>query len=393
MFPRIVDPKGGFHEHWDSKWEKIDNDSRSVVFQSRAILVATAAAEVLPGHHKELHQYAKHGFDWLNNKQWDSEGGGFWWLTDSTGTPSDKSLEEKHIYGMAFAIYALAEMARVFDDPEALNLAVRTFIWLDHHALDKQHRGYFESLNREGVPYKDDGHPEVSNKQSWIETSRGYKTFNTHLHLLEALSSLTQVWQEPTADQRLTELLYLTKIRFYVDPGCFHAHYTSDWNPIPSVDSYGHDVEAAFLILEAAGLCDDPDPLDTADKARRTVDHAIDLALDPKNGGLYYEGDAFKKISNDNKEWWVQAEALNAFATLHSLFGTQTDHYANALVKTWDFVVKHQIDHTNKGWHPTVTPDGRPLVRQKLDPWTEGYHQTRCLINLHRLLQPTQEDL
>lgn len=388
MFTRIGDDRGGYHEHFDSDWKRIDKDSRSLVYQSRAVWVASACADLFPDLQDDLKKMAEHGLDWLANQQWDEEQGGFFWSVNLEGKPTARSQEEKHGYGQAFAIYALAEMARVFDNSDALTLAIRAFSWYDHNARDRQNRGYHESLHADGTPYRPDGHPEVRGKESWVETSRGYRTFNTHLHLLEAFSTLVQIWPEPTVEQRIAEILGILKTKMYVDPGCFHGHYTPDWRPIPGEDSYGHDVEAAFLMLEAAGLSEDADPLDTADKSRRIVDHVIDLALDRDHGGIYYSGDAFHKITNDNKIWWAQAEALNAFATLHSLFGTQTDHYAEAIVNIWDFVTRHQLDQENKGWYPTVTPDGRPLTHQKLDPWTEGYHQTRALINLHRLLAP-----
>ena len=388
MFTRIGAEEGGFHEHFDNDWTRIEKDSRSLVFQSRAIWVAAACADLFPDLRNDLEKMALHGLQWIANHHWDEENGGFYWMVDSHGTPSPRSKEEKHAYGIAFAIYALAEAARVFNNQDALTLAIRAYSWLDHNAHDRTNLGYHESLQPDGTPFKPDGQPEVRGKTTWIDAVRGYRTHNTHIHLVEAFSTLVQVWPDSMLELRIGELLGVMKSKMYVEPGCFHAFYTPDWRPIPAENSYGHDVESAFLMLEAAGLSEDGDPLDTADKARRVVDHAIDLALDRDKGGMFNEGNAFRKITDDNKVWWVQVEALNAFATLHSLFGVQTDFYADAILNVWDFVTRHQLDKDNKGWYPTVTPDGRSLTHQKLDPWTEGYHQTRALINLHRLLAP-----
>lgn len=388
LFPRIIDPAGGFQEHYAPDWSPLTNDTRSLVFQSRAVWVASASAELVPDRAKDLHTAARHGLAWLRDHQWDQEHGGFWWQTDPQGNPTDRAQNEKHAYGIAFAIYALAEMARAFGDEDALNLAVRAFTWLDHHAHDRQNRGYYENLSPEGTPLRHEGHPEVRSRPGLIGAAVGFRTFNTHLHLLEAYATLLHVWPEPVVEQRVAELLDLLKNKMYVEPGCFHGHFTADWKPVPYPDSYGHDVEAAFLILEAAGLTDDPDPLATADLARRVVDHAINVALDPVDGSMFSEGDAFGHIYDRRKIWWVQAEALNAFAVLHNLFGHQTDHYAEAILNLWDFVQNHQLDHQDKGFHAELDHHNNPLPRPKLDPWTEGYHQTRALINLHHLLAP-----
>lgn len=385
---RVTDPAGGFHEHFDASWNKIDNDSRSLVFQSRIVWTACACAELFPDLKDRLYEVALHGMTWLRDHQWDEEFGGFYWTVDSKGEPTTHSREEKNAYGLAFAMYGLAEMARVFGDADALNLAVRTFVWFDHHARDKANLGYFESLQVNGNPYEYDHQPEVKAKRAWVETARGFKSFNTHLHLLEAFSTLAQAWDEPTVEQRVSEILHLVKTKMYVEPGCFHGHFTADWQPVPSVDSYGHDMECAFLMLEAAGLSEDSDPLDTADKARRAVDHALDVGVDPEHGGVYLEGDAFGRILRSQKTWWVQFEALNALATMHSLFGVQTDHYGEALVSLWEFVTRFQTDHERKGLHAELTREGTVIDHAKADPWTEGYHQTRALINLHRLLAP-----
>ncbi len=386
IFPKTVYAGGGFHENWGADWVRQEGDWRHLVFQSRAIWVASVGSRVCPDLAKDLQAAALHGFQWLRDFQWDEEQGGFWWEVDLAGQPSARAKEEKHLYGMAFAIYALSEMYKAFGDEEALNLAVRAFTWMDHHAHDRVHHGYFESLKADGSPYLMDGQPEVRGKSSWVDVSRGYRTLNTHLHLLEAFSSLVEVWPESMVEQRLSELLSLMKSKMYVEPGCFHSAFTSDWRPIPSLNSYGHDVEAAFLMIEAAGMSDDPDPLDTAEKARSVVDHAMDSAYDISMGGMFADGDSFGGVRDDRKIWWVQAELLNSLVVMHSLFGTQTDHYAEALIETWEFVHSHVLDKEHGGWRACLTAQGEPIHLPKMDCWTEGYHQTRALVNLSRYL-------
>lgn len=386
MFPRILDERGGFHENWGSEWEKLDGDARHLVFQARAIWVASAGARVVPERAKDLKLVAEHGLNWLRDKQWDEELGGFWWEVDLDGNPSQRAREEKHMYGMAFAVFALAEMVKAFQSEEAMNLAVRAFTWMDHHAHDRVNQGYFESLTADGKPFLMDHQPEVKGKASFVDVARGYRTLNTHLHLLEAFSSLVEVWPESVLEQRISEILYLMKSKMFSEPGCFHGAFTSDWRAVPGLDSYGHDVEAAFLMIEAAGMSDDPDPLDTAEKARMVVDHALDCAYDGQNGGLFADGDPFGRILDSRKVWWVQAELLNSLVVMHSLFGVQTDHYAQALVNTWEYVFTKVLDQERGGWKGYLSETGEDLKFLKMDEWTEGYHQTRALVNLGRYL-------
>src|ERR1051325_10972715 len=122
---------------------------------------------------------AKHGFDWLQNAMWDRRDGGFFWQVEAaTKEPSGPFASEKHLYGEAFGIYAAATVQHFLEDPKVVGLTMRAFEWLDTHAHDAAHGGYFEQLTRDGKPIMTA--PRPGSKDA-IGTEYGLKSMNSHI--------------------------------------------------------------------------------------------------------------------------------------------------------------------------------------------------------------------
>ena len=189
---------------------------------------------------------------YLNDVLWDKQYGGFYWGLEDNGQISPRFSDNKHLYGMSFALYAAAAAYQATKDPKSLDLAVRAFRWMDEHAHDATNGGYFEWLSREGkviIPHPDSGKVDLSPPAPF---PIGYKSMNTHLHLLESFTQLFEVWPDPTLRQRLEELLTILRDKISVEPGAMNLYFTNAWRAIPGHDSYGHDVEAAYLMLETS---------------------------------------------------------------------------------------------------------------------------------------------
>src|SRR5690606_40790989 len=80
--------------------------------------------------------------------------------------------------------------------------------------------------------------------------------------------------------------------------------------------AFGHDVETAFLMLEASHVLGLENDVQTHTVAKIMVDHALRNGWDDEVGGFYDEGYYFKgadsiRIIRDTKNWWAQAEGLN----------------------------------------------------------------------------------
>lgn len=379
-FPGAIDPAGGFHQNFAPDWRRLEDGLRSVVFQARMTWTAAAASAEYPG--ETLYAQAnRHGLAFLAARFWDERHGGFFF---EVGPGADGG---KHAYGQAFAIFAAAASP----GEGALDLARDAFAWLDHHGRDPRHGGYFEQFSREGEPI-----PRRRERDE-IGEAYGGKSLNAHLHLLEAFSALHRRWPDPLLRARLAELLAL--LRAAAASGGLATSFRRDFRPrrrplralarslarreAPSLragQSYGHNLEAAFLMEGAAQALGE----DAGAAARALVDRALEEGWDEANGGFRHLGPPDRDA---RKLWWVQVEALNALLLMHARHGEETSRYRDAFRRAWDFLLARQLDQPHGGFHPVLAPDGRPLDAPKGDGWTDPYHQTRALLNVMRTLR------
>lgn len=384
-FPASVDDvQGGFHQNYGEAWDRIPNRDRAIVYQSRLTWLAAAAALRYRDRSAEFQKYSLHGERFLEKSLWDSEFGGFYWALGDDGKPERNG--EKHAYGISFGIYAAAECYAATRDKSALDLALRAYHWLDAHAHDAQNSGYYEALAREGKPILTP--PGADSGGDFIGTRYGYKSMNTHIHLLEALTSLYHVHRTAKLRVRLRELFELVRDRITIAPGYLNLYFTPEWKPVPDHDSFGHDIETAYLLAEATAELGMPDDRKTWSVARSLVDHALTYGWDRDHGGIYDSGVVSGAPISTDKIWWTQAEGMNALLLMHRRFGRETTKYWDAFLRQWEFIQQYQVDQKNGGWYARVAADGKaPSGKVKSDRWTEAYHQGRALLNVSEMLQ------
>src|SRR5258705_11009354 len=112
--------------------------------------------------------------------------GGVFWMVDAEGRPLD---DRKHVYAQAFAIFALSEHYRATGDDYSLRSAIAIHRLVEAHAHDALLGGYDEAFARDWTLLDD---VRLSD-QDLNEP----KSMNTHLHLLQANTTLHAV--EPDA--------------------------------------------------------------------------------------------------------------------------------------------------------------------------------------------------
>ncbi len=365
-FPACVDPKGGFRQRFGPGFEPMDDGARSLVFQSRMIWVCANVAAERP----EFAKYAQHGIRFLREKM-AGPVGSFVWALDPRGRPMS---DEIHAYGLSFALYGLAAAGRLLGDEEALDMARVLWRFLEWKHHDPEHGGYFEATTASSLVPKLEGHGVDA-----IGTPYGQKSQNTHLHLLEAFTETYRAWPEPLVRKRLEETLALFTQELFAESGHLVLFAHHDWTPASAETSYGHDIEAAHLMLDAADALGPDDPL-VMRRARALADNVLAKGWDAKDGGIFYAGTDDGPTARV-KNWWAQAEALLGFATLWSR--TRDERYAQALSKEWAFIRDHQIDQARGGWYEEV---GRPEM-PKGHAWKAAYHDGRALLFTARLLK------
>jgi mannobiose 2-epimerase len=385
-FPRSVDrAKGGFHSHFTREWQWAPSDGKFSVFQGRMTWVTSQVVLREPKLKDEFVPMVHQGIDFLQNVLWDKQDGGFFWGLDDDGKITPEFTDHKHLYGIGFCIYGLAAAYKATSDPRALELAKQAFLWTEQHAHDAPHGGYFEWLSREGRPII----PQVASGQVEIAPvgPANFKSMNTHIHLLEAFTQLYEVWPDPALRQRLEELLSIVRDKICVEPGAMNLYFTAAWQPIPDHDSYGHDVETAYLMLETDEVLHHSASPQTEHMAKMLVDHALAYGWDQKNGGFFREGTTFGKAEDTYKEWWVQVEGLNALLLMHERYGNQNPVYFERFLEQWAFIRNHTIDGHYHGLYNLTEADGTPVTLDKGSIWKAAYHDGRAFWNVSERLR------
>lgn len=395
-YPRAVDGKrGGFHQNLARDWAILPEDSRSVVYQSRMSWTAAAFATYSKEDRDEFIRYAHHGIEYLDRVMRDEAQGGFHWIVGIDGKLDPKLGDEKHVYGTAFVLYAASAVHEATGDALALKVACDAYRWLDDKARDREHGGYFEALTRGGKPilaFAADAPPDK--RVDRLGVYYGYKSMNSHIHMLEALAAFSRVEKSAEVQARLKKVLAIVRDKIAVEPGALNLYLTRDWRPLPAHDSFGHDVETAYLLVEAAEAAGMPDDPKTWRVARSLIDHALDFGWDEVHGGFYDKGDVFAGRAYDTtKVWWTQAEGLNALLLMHHRFGGQTDRYGKAFLKEWEFIRTYQLDRELGGWFGEVTREGKLIGDgPKANSWKANYHTGRAMMNVVKTLDKMDND-
>jgi mannobiose 2-epimerase len=388
-FPRTVDnEQGGFLCDFDREWRPAGKQPKTIVFQSRMTWLASRAAEQYPAQARYL-EAARHGFRFLETRMWDRVHGGWYWSLDRAGQITPEWQGAKHAYGLGFGIYACAAYARAAKSPEPLERARQAFAWLEEHAHDAKYCGYNEFLTREGVPILTTASSPLGRDRDCLGTRIGYKSMNTHIHLLEAFTALYEQWPDARLKARTMELLTLIRDKVVAPPGAMHQFFNPDWVPVPDCDSIGHDVETAYLLLEAAealGMKDDPKMVATA---KSLLDHALAYGWDRADGGFYDTCGTFGPVHDARKVWWSQAEGLNALLLMSRRFPQDPLDYRKLFDRQWRYIEKTFMDKEHGGWYPVGLDSGGDRDAAKASEWKAGYHDGRALFKALKWLEAT----
>lgn len=300
----------------------------------------------------------------------DKENGGAYWSVDYKGNPLDT---KKQTYAIGFAIYGFSEYARATGDKEALEIAKKLYHDIEEHAYDSKNNGYIEALTRDWQPIAD---MRLSDKDE-----NGSRTMNTHLHIIEPYTNLYRVWKDKSLEKSIRNLLdiftdkLLNKETHHLD-----LFFDDAWQGKRNIESYGHDIEASWLLHETALVLGDKVVLQKIEQVIRRIANAADEGLRP-DGSMVYEHWKDTDKSDLQRQWWVQCENIIGHIDLYQYFG-----YEDSLEKAvhcWNYVQKHLIDAKNGEWHWAVLDDGTiNLSDDKAGFWKCPYHNSRMCLEL-----------
>lgn len=362
--------RGGFFGRLDEH-DRPDKDApRGLVLNAR-ILWTFSAAWRSTGQWI-YRPVATRAYEYLRSFFFDKEYGGAYWSVTASGEPLNT---RKQIYGQAFALYGLSEYYRAIGDQNVLDQAIGFYQLIERRSYDPRYGGYFEAFDRDWTSLED---LRLSDKDA-----NEKKTMNTHLHVLEAYASLYRVWPNEGLREHIRRLLDVFHIHI-IDKRTGHLglFFTECWEPRSTMVSYGHDIEAGWLLHEAALVIED------APRTHRMAHLALQLAalveegLDV-DGGLWYE--RTDGVLVREKHWWPQAEAMVGY--LHAWRINGDLRWWRRSTAVWDFVKAHIRDAHNGEWFWGVTGDHTPMPGEdKAGFWKCPYHNTRACLEIMRML-------
>jgi mannobiose 2-epimerase len=369
---RMTDERhGGFYGRINGKSQLVENEDKGGILNARILWSFSSAFNHLGDiKYKEMASRAK---DYILAHFFDPLYGGTFWTVDFKGRPADT---KKQIYSQAFFIYALVEYYIASGDELCLEKAISLFHLIEEKSFDTLKNGYLEAFSRKWNLLED--------LRLSARDDNEKKTTNTHLHILEAYTSLYKVWKDKELAGKLRNLTNIF-IDIIIDPDSHHLKlfFDEDWNSKSALISYGHDIEASWLIYEAAAVLEDKEFLRTVEDSCIKLGVASLEGLQP-DGSLIYEKEGAKGHADGDRHWWPQAEAVVGLLNLYEMTAQET--YLEQAVRCWEYIEKHLVDHKNGEWFWSIFADGSVnTTDDKAGFWKCPYHNTRaCLEIMHR---------
>ena len=360
---------GGFYGEVNNLAQPVTGATKGIVLNTRILWFFSEYAQ--DTQMPEDKAVADRAYQYLIGHFVDDEHGGLVWELSATG---DVINDKKQVYAQCFGIYALCSYYQLSGDKDALNLALSLFSLVEKHARDRKAGGYIEACTRDWG--------EITDFRLSDKDLNSPKSMNTHLHVLEAYTALHHVVATPETEEALGHVITVFLDRIVGDASHLSLFFTMAWQSEHENLSFGHDIEASWLLCEAAEV------LQNEDVSVRIRTIAITLARACLNKGLASEGyviDEYSPVSGEfgeHSHWWVQAEALVGFLNAYSLTGHNA--YRDICDKIWHFIKTEHIDEGEWLW--LARCHGGKDNDYKAGFWKGPYHNGRAMLELKRRL-------
>ncbi len=359
---------GGYYGRVDGHDQVHPEAEKGAILNGRILWAFSAAYRVLKN--KEYLDAATRAKDYILDHFIDKKYGGVYWSLDCEGKPLDT---KKQTYAIGFVIYGLSEYARATGDKPSLDAAIKLYHDIEAHAFDEVYGGYVEALTREWNPIAD---MRLSDKDE-----NGAKTMNTHLHVIEPYTNLYRVWPSKELCESIHRLLDVFTDKLYnKETHHLDLFFDNEWHGRRNIESYGHDIEATWLLWETALVLGEDDVKAKLGPIVVDLAKAADEGLQP-DGSMIYEHWKDTGKTDRQRQWWVLCENVIGHVNLYQYFN---DKDALTVAKDcWTFIDKHLVDHVNGEWHWAVDDNGKiNLEDDKAGFWKCPYHNSRMCLEI-----------
>ena len=355
--PRCIDPAGGFFQFFKDDGTVYDPHTRHLVSSTRFVFNYSMAWQAFGD--PAYRQAVRHGIAFLRDAHRNPGTGGYAWVLHD-GRVQDAT---NHCYGLAFVVLAYAKALEAGME-EARGWLEETWQLMEQRFWEPEHGLYADEATND-----------------WQLSP--YRGQNANMHACEAWLAAYEASGEPRYLQRAQLLAAnMTGRQAALAGGLVWEHYRPDW----SVDwdynrddrsnifrpwgfQPGHQVEWAKLLLILDRHAPDAGHLP---RARELFDRAVAMAWDPRHGGLVYGNDVEGGFYDEDKYFWVQAEALATAALLAERTGEAG--YWQWYDRLWDYSWRHFVDHQHGAWYRILGPGNRKLTDEKSPAGKTDYH-------------------
>lgn len=339
--------------------------AKGCILNSRILWFFATAARVLSDDTPS--PYAQHAYAMLKERFADPVHGGLYWSVTYDGQPQDTT---KHTYCQAFGIYALSAYYRLTNDPEALDAARALYTLIETKCSDGD-GGYLEALDESFHP--------IANEKLSDNGVDAAKTMNTLLHIMEAYTELYIAAKDVAVRQRLSDILHIFRDQVYsAKDARMEVFFDAQMHSLLDMQSYGHDIEASWLIdraLDALG-----------DDALTASLRPITLALADSVHGRGFTGrcllnESVQGTVDQTRVWWVQAEGVVGF--MNAFSRTAEPRFADAANALWQYIQASMVDpRPGSEWFWATDANDAPLPRPIVEPWKCPYHNGRMCLEI-----------
>lgn len=357
--------KGGFYGRIDGKNRLHEETNKGSVLNMRILWTFSAAYRIL-GETKYL-EIAERAFDYIRKYFIDPNNGGVYWELDCSGNPVNT---KKQVYAQGFALYAFSEFFRATQNDKALELAKSFFFLIEDRCKDKVKGGYFEAFTEDWKSIED---MRLSSKDA-----NEKKTMNTHLHILEPYTNLYRIWKDERLKKVQSELIAIFTEKI-LNKNTFHLNlfFDENWDVKSSIISYGHDIEASWLLFEAVHeLYEGIVSRDIEEICLKIADAAMEGY---REGSIIYEKEDLK-IDNE-RHWWVQAEGIVGLMYAYKHSGNS--NYKKNAENIWKYIQEYLSDKSAGEWFWSVDANGCINdTEDKAGFWKCPYHNGRMCFEI-----------
>lgn len=364
---------GGFYGRVDGKGILHPKADKGIILNTRILWTYSKVYQQTKD--LEFYSLAERAYDYISCHFWDETYHGVYWIVDHQG---NKINTQKQIYAQAFALYAFCAYYEINKNSEILLKISQIFTCIEKYSRDKKKGGYLNVFNEDWSVAK-------SQKLSDKDADQ-VKIMNTHLHILEAYTTLYGIKKDPVYREGLINILEIYLTRFCSRKPChLYLYFDEDWHPTSEEKSFGHDIESSWLITEAAELLENPALILKVRQFSLALAEATYRYGKDQDGGIYEKTDPGGHVIEKEKHWWPQAEGVVGFLNAWQISGDEK--YLTQAIQTWHFIQNYFIDREQGEWHWLIKENGSPdETEDKAGPWKAPYHNVRmCLEVLRRL--------